>query len=187
MRKYISAADDFRDNKIMNPRGPEYMQYLDDHIHSVIAAWHNILRPAIEGKEKYQAVLSIVDAVIPNHDNSKYSSEEFFPYLDYFYPSEGRKKDSKAFDIAWLLHQNRNPHHPQYWILIRDEGEVVPLDMPLECILEMLCDWHSFSSKDPESTAYNWYNKNKKNMTLSDKTRKEVEKLIEYLQEPLVR
>ena len=183
MKRYIISSEQ---NKIMNPRSPEYISYLSDHIQSVGDSWFRILRNAIEEDEVYKPILSKVDELVRVHDASKYDAEEYGPYLNYFYPSKGHSKDQVAFDLAWLHHIHNNPHHSQHWILIRDEGEVVPMDMPVEYICEMLCDWHSFSSKDPESTAYNWYNKNKKNFTFSEKTRKTVENLIEFLKEPLV-
>ena len=52
------------------------------------------------------------------------------------------------------------------------------MDMPFEYVCEMLCDWSSFHYVNPESTANNWYNKNKKNMILSDETRELVELLL---------
>lgn len=88
-------------------------------------------------------------------------------------------------DYAWLHHQNTNPHHWQYYVLIRDNSKTTLLDMPFEYICEMLCDWHSFSKKDPTSTATNWYSKNKDRIMLSDNTRQVVEKLLTYMTKPL--
>ena len=122
---------------------------------------------------------------IDHHDESKYNIDEFYPYLNYFYPSPGYPKDQVAFDWAWLLHQRRNPHHWQHWVLIRDSGNMFAFDMPFEECCNMVCDWHSFSSKDAKSTAYRWYQDNKKEMILSVNSRAIVEDLIEYLKEPL--
>ena len=59
------------------------------------------------------------------------------------------------------------------------------MDMPIIDVFEMLCDWHSFSLKNPESTAYSWYQSNKNKMILSDNTRKLVEKHIDLFKSPL--
>ena len=67
----------------------------------------------------------------------------------------------------------------------RDSGEQVPLDIPEKYVIEMLSDWHSFSKKNPESTAYKWYNDNKDKMILSENTIKLIEKYIDLLKEPL--
>jgi len=89
------------------------------------------------------------------HDLSKLRPSEFFPYANHFYGSkEGIKKgrDStgyykptdtgdKVFDFAWLLHQKRNRHHWQWWVLPEDKGGVKVLEMDKADRLEMLCDW----------------------------------------------
>jgi len=60
------------------------------------------------------------------HDLSKFRPSEWFPYVEKFY---GGWKDinsshpvNQAFDKAWLLHQKRNPHHWQYWLLMNDNS-----------------------------------------------------------------
>ena len=171
MKRYIKSSCNIRQN--------EYQQYLLNHIGGVKRAWNEILLPALLTESDITVEdLTLCAQRVEKHDESKYCSDEFDAYCNHFYPSENNKKDSKAFDEAWLLHQKRNPHHWQYWILIRDEGELVPMDMPFEYVCEMLCDWSSFHYVNPESTANNWYNKNKKNMILSDGTRKLVELLL---------
>lgn len=167
-----------------NPRYEEYLGYLDKHITGVKRAWNEMLKPFVE--TNYPDVdLCKIDNTIALHDSSKYDDEEFIPYCNYFYPTDKFPKDEEAFDLAWLRHQHRNPHHPQHWVLVRDSGEVVALDMPIEYICEMACDWHSFSLRDPESTAYKWWKDNKDKMKLSDNTIEIVNEMIEALQKPL--
>src|ERR1700738_4492504 len=77
------------------------------------------------------------------HDNSKFRPSEFFPYAEFFYGPKRRpfaeastygktyyweiewrlsKEGVKeAFDFAWLLHQKRNKHHWQFWLLVNDQ------------------------------------------------------------------
>ena len=157
----------------------KYIDYIKRHRAGVLKSWKNILYPVLLTESDYDVeLLTDIEILINCHDESKSKSDEFDAYCNYFYPSEDNKKDSKAFDYAWLLHQKRNPHHWQYWILIRDEGELMAMDMPFEYVCEMLCDWSSFQYTRPGSTANNWYNKNKNKMILSDNTRKEVERLL---------
>lgn len=172
MKRYIRASSNLRQS--------EYNEYLMKHINGVKTAWREILYPAIltESDEDVDQITKVID-LVANHDKSKYQKDEYDAYLNYFYPDRNNKKDSNAFDAAWLLHQKRNPHHWQYWCLIRDAGEVKAMDMPFEYICEMLCDWSSFQFVvDPKSTANKWYKDNKNNMILSDNTRKEVERLL---------
>ena len=169
-----------------NPRIQEYYDYLDNHISCVKRSWYEMLLPAMKDSGDYlEEVLDECTDAVEQHDDSKYEPDEFYAYLNYFYPAPGYPKDNIAFDWAWLLHQRRNPHHWQHFVLIRDSGDTYVFDMPLAAICNMLCDWHSFSSKNPDSTAYAWYQENKDNMLLSDETRKVVESLITYLKDPL--
>ncbi len=46
-----------------------------------------------------------------------------------------------AFDYAWFLHQKRNPHHWQWWVLPDAGDETQVLAMRQRYYKEMLCDW----------------------------------------------
>lgn len=169
-----------------NIRRPEYDQYLSNHILNVKNSWNNILYPALLTESDLTVEdFTKISKVIDDHDKSKYEDEEYYAYLNYFYPTDDNPKDEDEFNKAWLHHQRVNPHHWQYHVLIKDSGELIPLDMPIEYICEMLCDWHSSSATDPESTAYKWYQDNKDKMLLSNNTRKIVEKYINYLKDSL--
>lgn len=169
-----------------NVREDEYFAYLDRHITGVKRSWSEILMPKLLESNKFDAdTLGQISSQIDEHDTSKYDDIEFNAYCNYFYPTDKCPKNEVEFDFAWLHHQKVNPHHWQYWCLIRDEGEIVPMDMALTSIFEMLCDWHSFSLRNPESTAYTWYKNNKDKMIFSDETRKTVEQYIDYFKEPL--
>lgn len=56
------------------------------------------------------------------HDMSKFRPSEWFAYAATFYKSDGSKQydETPKFNRAWLLHQHRNPHHWQYWLLRED-------------------------------------------------------------------
>jgi len=71
------------------------------------------------------------------HDLSKFRPSEWRAYADYFY---GRP-DQRAFDLAWLLHQHRNAHHWQYWLLRLDDGNEQVVAMPERYRREMVADW----------------------------------------------
>ena len=166
----------------------QYDEYLFSHIRNVQRAWSEILRPYLVEQGMSEDELEEIDFRMKAHDASKLDKEEYKPYAEWFYgehPDGGEAKD--AFDLAWVHHQNHNEHHWQYWVLIQDtdDPKYLSLDMPKEAIYEMLCDWHSFSAKDPESTAYHWYNINKENMLLSDNTISVVDSLIAVFKEPL--
>jgi len=135
------------------------------------------------------------------HDLSKFLPSEFIPYMNYFYGKRGddikKGRDEtgyykptdtgdKAFDFAWLLHQKRNSHHWQWFVLPEDDGGLKVLPMRKKDRLEMICDWIGagkaqgcFSPKgDRFRETRHWYVKNKNKMKLTEGTRYWVEKKI---------
>ena len=161
-------------------RREEYEQYLKEHIDGVKRSYNEIKDIALTELNLTDNDISFLEDLINNHDKSKYGEEEWKPYLDYFYPDPVIPSNvvDKNFNYAWLHHIHNNPHHWQYWILKEDEGDIKLLDIPEIYIIEMLCDWHSFSYKNPESTANKWYNDNKDKMLLSDNTKKIIENIL---------
>lgn len=107
------------------------------------------------------------------HDLSKLLPSEFFPYAEYF---NGKGNNQEEFDYAWLLHQKRNRHHWQWWVLPEDDGGKKILNMPLKYRKEMLCDWRgagrAIMGKD---NTEKWYLANKNRMQLHRETRLWVE------------
>src|SRR5207302_8082977 len=49
--------------------------------------------------------------------------------------------EKAAFSAAWNHHMKVNPHHHQFWLLVKDGGAVVPLRMSRKFVLEMVADW----------------------------------------------
>ena len=150
-----------------------YDEYLYDHKMAVRKAYdwlieHGIVLPCLTPTE------------LANHDASKSTAEEYKPYDDYFY---GNKSHAvvKAFNYAWLHHIHNNPHHWQYWVLQHDDEPEEILEMPYAYIVEMICDWWSFSWRNGDlGTIFDWYEKHK-NMKLHDKTRKTVEDILDKI------
>lgn len=122
------------------------------------------------------------------HDISKLRPSEFFPYTNFFYGKRAKaKRDStgyykptdtgdSAFDFAWLLHQKRNDHHWQWWILPLDDGGTKIVEMSLEARQEMVADWRGAGRAQGTPDTIKWYQKNKHKMTLGPVTRAWVER-----------
>jgi len=159
----------------------QYDAYLKKHTEGVRRAFESIMLPLLREENISQEEVDHIQGIIEMHDKSKYGQEEFPAYRDYFYDPEHNSRSSEAFNLAWMHHQNHNPHHWQYWCLINDvdEPQVQALDMPKAYVVEMLCDWQS-AGNHYGNTAYDWYEKQKDKMILSENTRKLVEKYIEY-------
>ena len=108
------------------------------------------------------------------HDNSKYEDAELVPYANYFF-GEQTEAVTKEFREAVNLHKSRNPHHPEYW---QQRGET----MPLNFIIEMLCDWWAFSlAQDDMTKTLLWYQAKKEKLNLSPQTTKIVEQILDII------
>lgn len=137
------------------------------------------------------------------HDLSKFLPSEFFPYANHFYGEASHHKDGShapreiktgrdetgyykptdtgdlKFDFAWLLHQKRNRHHWQWWILPEDQGGMKVLAMPEKVILEMLCDWRGAGRAQHNKTGVKeWYVANREKMLLDFTTELRINGLI---------
>ena len=163
----------------------EYDAYLNNHRANVAKGYnwlHKNLPEIFDGMDEYKATLWL------NHDESKNNPDEYNAYDDYFYGKNRSYGVVMAFKQAWLKHIHRNPHHWQHWVLINDEpeeGEVI-LEMPYEYIIEMICDWWSFSWKNDDLTEiFSWYEKHSKYIKLAPKTRKTVETILNKIREKL--
>lgn len=126
------------------------------------------------------------------HDMSKLLLNEMIPYANFFSRKKKAIRDEtgyykptdtgdKAFDFAWLLHQKRNRHHWQWWVLPEDKGGLKILEMPHTYRQEMLCDWLGAGDALGTPSVNKWYAKNKNKMKLHKDTRKWIEKELKEL------
>jgi hypothetical protein len=132
------------------------------------------------------------------HDNSKFRPSEWRPYANFFYgPKAVQRRDSTGyykptdtgdavFDFAWLLHQKRNKHHWQWWVLPEDNGGVKVLPMADKYRREMLADWWGAGraqgkrapKDDPWRETRAWYMANSQKMRLHLETKLWIEQQI---------
>lgn len=164
----------------------EYDKYLVKHKEGVKKAylWIKENIPDIVSESS----LEELGWTIYTHDSSKTSTEEYDAYDHYFYGRSRSYEVVNEFQKAWLHHIHNNPHHWQYYVLINDdpeEGEVI-LDMPEVYILEMICDWWSFSINSGDlASIFSWYSEHKDYMKLSEATRTGVEKILAAIKDAL--
>lgn len=127
------------------------------------------------------------------HDWTKFLPCEWFPYVNKFYApdrnvwnsDEYQERRKATFNRAWLHHQNANPHHWQYWLLIEDDtGEPVAQEMPDRFIREMVADWYGAGMAMGKPDIWGWYMKNADRMKLTQHTRLRVVTLLRYLGGP---
>ena len=118
------------------------------------------------------------------HDESKWDVEEFYGYAYHFYPETRpsgmtQEESDKMYDLAWSHHQKNNPHHWQYYVLINDGGNCVPMPMELDHLYELVADWASFAlrKKDPSELS-RWYNDYRDRIIMYEDTRSELESVL---------
>lgn len=163
----------------------EYDLYLDQHRNGVMKAFYWI-------EENIPEYLQGNDVEIENllrkHDASKNEQDEYDAYDAYFYGGNRSYKVVREFNKAFLLHLHRNPYHWQYWVLIEDDPghDEIVFDMPREYIIEMICDWWSFSWNSGKlDEMLSWYAEHKDYIKLSENTRKIVENILEAIKDRL--
>ena len=155
----------------------EYQEYVEAHKERVaeFADWLEENCPEVfEGVD-----LDAFHDVIREHDESKFSEEEFEAYAQHFY---GDKNNDFEFEEAWKHHYMNNEHHPEFWF-----GE----DMPYIYILEMLCDWGSFSIDKGDLTELSdfYYNKamDDEEKNLSDATKEIIQDVLTHIESAIER
>ena len=137
----------------------QYMDYLEKHITGVIKAFDIYFKPLLTdttiavgdySNEDFRKAIENKAKSIDKHDLSKYNDLEFYPYRRHYYPTTEEKNEDddqqriaeEKYEAAWKHHYEHNSHHIEYWY---DWKNSIPIDMPLEDIIEMLCDWISMS------------------------------------------
>ena len=121
--------------------------------------------------------IDLFNEMIQEHDDSKFSEEEFEAYAQRFY--NNGEDDSLEFKESWKHHYMNNEHHPEFWL-----GE----DMPYIYILEMICDWGSFGLVDKDKKDYSalikyYYDEAQNNLekNLSDNTKIIIESILDKI------
>ena len=166
----------------------EYDKYLREHRGNVLKAysWLRTTFPFGFGPDLKFQVNDILPQ-IEKHDESKDREIEYIPYDDYFYL---RKSSRTSFVVnefyeAFLMHMHANPHHWQYWVLLPDsQGESVrTIFMPYNYVVEMVCDWFSFSLKSGAiDEIFDYYLAHKMHIQLHKESRRYLETLLDAME-----
>lgn len=160
----------------------EYNIYIREHQANVVKAYDWLKQHFDDVAEK---MFTKDYRLLYSHDNSKLDDEEYDAYDKYFYGGNRSHEAVKNFKYAWLHHIHNNPHHWQYWVLQNDDEPEEVLEMPYEYVIEMICDWWSFSWKSGKlDEIFDWYEKHK-DMKLHENTRKLVEEILDRIKKEL--
>ena len=157
----------------------EYDNYLEQHRGNVKKGYEWLVKnlPDLPG-------LTSAGIYIHNHDTSKNDEFQYRAYDAYFYGNNKSCKVVEAFNLAWLDHIHKEPHHWQHWVLINDDPNegTVCLEMPEQYVIEMICDWWAFSwAKGNLYEIFKWYNEHEVYIKLHKKTRTLVENILDKI------
>lgn len=158
----------------------QYDDYLHEHKTNVLKGfkWMKENIPEILGPEERWGEL---EWQINQHDFSKNDPEEYNAYDAYFYGGNRSYQVVQNYKYAWLRHIHLNPHHWQYWALLHDEADegMELLTIPHNYIIEMICDWWSFSWKTGNLyEIFDWYEKHAEYFKLSTETRTKIDSIL---------
>lgn len=160
----------------------EYLKYIEQHKSNVIYAYNFYFVPLLKNTGNTELEEAIIKAGknVQYHDLSKYETIEFEAYRMHWNPTkfekdnkDFKKKEDLMYDAAWEHHHQNNKHHPEYWGLDKNPPE----DMPLEYIIEMICDWVAMGMYYKTSTL-EWWNSKK---TQNDEAKCMTPKTIEWV------
>lgn len=167
----------------------KYSEYLTSHIENVNKAYkwfidNNILDDVFDNETIDKAKVKCT-----SHDQSKYQEPEFESYRQWFDPTneeveENNQGNREKFLIGWNHHLHNNPHHWEYWTLLdeTDQTNILTLDIPDEYIIEMLCDWFSFSiSKNDPKEIISWYKDKKDGIIMHQNSQEKIQKVLDKI------
>lgn len=163
----------------------EYDEYLEMRSKNIKKAYNWIKRSASEIlKDKNKIDYSWH---IDFHDDTKTIPDEYAAYDAYFFGKQTLKV-KQNYRIARLAHIHRNPHHWQHWVLLTDDLGVQILEMPYECIVDMVCGWWSYSwMKDDLFSIFDYYEEHKSKIKLHKTSRDNLEWILKTLEEKIIK
>ena len=163
---------------LKNKNKKQYKNYIHDHKMNVLKAFYEMLEcKELDNIVKNSSILYPLWLRVLEHDDSKYSKEEFEPYRKNFYPinQEEKEKNKEAFDKAWEHHYLVNDHHWQHRQNNKEEQEL-STETKLAC-LENVLDWLAMGYQFNDRP-YQYYEKNKDNIILPECQKKFIEMII---------
>lgn len=152
----------------------KFAAYLDEHRANVKKAYLSIRQTL---PLHFNIDLNSLDKNIEEHDKSKYSEEEFSQNAEYYY---GKKNEQtiQAYNKASYNHKHTNKHHPEFWI---NKGKID--FMPDEAIIEMVCDWESFSYFEGHISAEEFFEKYGEQFHFNATIKNKINTLLEIIKQ----
>ena len=164
---------------VIEEKRQENIAYIEEHRANVWKAFQNIIQiPQIREDIEKLGIMEELSKRCLNHDESKYSKEEFEPSRKWYYPTCDEEKSSARdeYGKAWEHHYTVNDHHWNHWV--KDDGEAEPMSAP--ALYELICDWTGMGYKFGND-GYEYYHSNKESMTIHPDTRTKLESILSII------
>lgn len=164
----------------------EYEAYLKEHYKNVRKGYFWIKRSVPE-------ILDMMpdydfDFLFLVHDDTKTIPWEYEGYYRWIFSKKKTKEIEKQYRLAQMEHHHNNPHHWQHWLVYDLDKGIIANEIPYQYLVEMVCNWWSYSWADDDLfSIFDYYKKNKKKMILHDKSRKKLEWILRTLEEGIIR
>lgn len=126
------------------------------------------------------------------HDRSKFYPSEFPHYARKYVAKD--HSDPDGYLSCWVQHQNRNPHHWEFWVT-RPKSSMLEFPefyfkaapMPEKYVREMIADWmgasRTYEGHWPDVHNWMWFDKHYPDMILHTTTKERINTVIDGLRE----
>lgn len=166
----------------------KYDEYLKEHKSNVRKAFEWLKENVQEIFEDNETLSKVEYLCTFSHDASKTDKDEYNAYDEYFYGNRSFET-CENFNKAWLMHIHKNPHHWQHWVLHNDDPNegIKLIEIPDEYIIEMICDWWSFSWKQHNLfEIFKWYSERSNYMLIEENSKNKIEKILNIIKNRLL-
>lgn len=114
---------------------------------------HVLRHKALLWSEARKLGLPLWTAIV--HDLDKFLPDEWPGHANAF-GGPNSYTATPEFLRAANLHTKRNPHHWQFWVLPRNDGKTIALEIPDAARREMLADWRA-AARGRGGNLKEWY------------------------------
>ena len=121
---------------------------------------------------------------IKEHDSIKFTPQRLKVYGEHFVKKDNPEEYNK---VIWE-HIHSCPHHFQYWLVFYSIDKIEALEMSYDYIIEMICDWFSFSFfKNDKFELIKWYEFARDKMIFAPNTQKIIDDIISKIKDYLIK
>lgn len=161
-----------------------YLKYLKKHIECVNKAYEKLKIIIPDLFDGYDDEVEIkTEQNIKLHDNIKFSSHNLRVYGEHY----TGKFNENEYNAVILDHIRNCPHHFQHWLVFYQIDKIKAVEIPYDYIVEMICDWYSFSFiKNDETELVRWYKIYRDKMIFAPKTQIIIDNIISKVEKYLI-